>query len=94
MSRNPETLVIMKTETLLEDRLQIGLLFRQFRKRRNYGTRTMGQMTGMTEVQILDIEFSRRNYTLGNFLKYLKALDLSDDEKRELIKCFFEKYVV
>jgi hypothetical protein len=81
----------MKKEVLSEARHQVGFLFRQFRKRRNFGTKTMARMTNMTEVQILDIELSRRNYTIGNFMKYVKSLDLTEDEKRELIKCFFEK---
>jgi transcriptional regulator with XRE-family HTH domain len=68
---------MINPEVLKEARRQIGLLFRNLRKERKIGTKTLSQMTGMTETQILDIELNRRNYTIDNFLKYIQALDCS-----------------
>jgi transcriptional regulator with XRE-family HTH domain len=79
---------MINPEVLTEACRQIGFLFRNLRKERNIGTKTMSQMTGMTETQILDIELNRRNYTINNFLKYVQALDcyffLSEKEGHHL----------
>ena len=78
----------MNEEILKEARKQIGLLLRNLRSERKIGTKTLSQITGMSETQILDIELNRRSYGIDNFLKYIQALDmyffLSEKEGRHL----------
>jgi transcriptional regulator with XRE-family HTH domain len=67
---------MINPEVLKEARNQIGKLLRNLRTERKIGTKTLSEMTGMNETQILDIELNRRNYGIDNFLKYIQALDM------------------
>jgi transcriptional regulator with XRE-family HTH domain len=62
---------------LIEKRADIGIYLRKLRLERKIGTKKLSLSIGMSETQVLDIEFNRRNYTIDNFLKYIQALNMS-----------------
>jgi len=65
----------MNLDLLSKDEKQIGAILRGIRKSK-MGTKAFSKISKMSETQILDIELARRNYTVGNLLKYTNALSL------------------
>jgi transcriptional regulator with XRE-family HTH domain len=67
---------MVNEQVLQEAKKQIGIHLRKLRTDRNIGLKQLGNITGMSNSQILDIELNRRSYGIENFLKYVQALDM------------------